>query len=189
MADLQPPSILTPPYTPSESGNKPTTAAELVRLAGVIDILVNDADFTFTRPDAQELLSHIASDFGATIDCVRHPDEILSWDELVEAWRKGSEDDPGVRFAWTSVSSTIDEGNGTAQLFIEKEITAVGGLKFHVMEEQRWRRENEIWLLYHILGMRGTPANSGFDNEDMEKSLPGVVEQLRARPSSEEPQM
>jgi hypothetical protein len=184
MSNLQPPSYpITPPFTPAES-QKQSTAAELVRLAGIIDVMINDNDFTFTRADALELLGHIAPDFRAVIDCVRYPDQTQTWQELVEAWQKGSEEDPGVRFAWTSVSSTIDEVGGQAQLFIEKQITAVGGMKFHVMEEQQWQRDSNSgkWLLWRILGMRGTPANSGFDNEDLQTSLPGVVEQLRARP-------
>lgn len=187
-------AALTPPDTPSLSlgGTTPsepeaaTTATELVRLASIIDEVVNTNDFDFTTPDAQELLSHIASDFVCQIDCIRYPDERLSWEDLVAAWRRGAEDDPGVKLAWTSVSSTVDEPKGFAQVYLEKEITAVGGLKFHVMEEQQWRRDFGKWFLSNMIGMRGTPANSGFDSGDMKTALPGMVEQVRGQPSSEE---
>ena len=165
---------------------KAATAADLVRLAAIIDKVVNTNDFDFTSPEAQELLPHIAWDFNCQIDCIRHPDERLSWKELVAAWRKGAEDDPGVKLAWTSVTSTIDEAKGFAQVYLEKEITAVGGLKFHVMEEQRWRRDFGKWLLTNMLGMRGTPANSGFDSGDMSTTVPGMVEQVSSRPLLEE---
>jgi hypothetical protein len=187
-------AALTPPDTPSISlsGSTPSepenasTAAELVRLASIIDKVVNTNDFDFTSPDAQELLSHIASDFICQIDCIRYPDERLSWESLVAAWRRGAEDDPGVKLAWTSVSSTVDKPKGFAQVFLEKEITAVGGLKFHIMEEQQWRRDFDKWFLFNMIGMRGTPANSGFDSGDMNTALPGMVEQVRTRPISDE---
>lgn len=187
-------ATLTPPETPSLSlsGSTPSepkgasTAAELVRLASIIDEVVNTNDFDFTSPDAQELLLHIASDFICQIDCIRHPEERLSWESLVAAWRQGAEDDPGVKLAWTSVSTTVDDPRGFAQVFLEKEITAVGGLKFHIMEEQRWRRVSGKWFLSNMIGMRGSPANSGFDSGDMSTTVPGMVEQARSRQFSEE---
>lgn len=185
-------ALQTPPDTPYDSGSEPeskkeSTAARIVRLASLIDICCNAHDFDFAGPEGQELIGHIAPEFTAAIDCIRHPDKVFSWEGVVDAWRRGAEEDPNVKFAWTSVSSTIDEGRGFAQVFIEKEITGIGNLRFHVMEEQQWRREYDKWLLVSIMGMRGTPANSGFGSDDMAASMPGMVEQLRARPYSEEP--
>jgi hypothetical protein len=153
-------AALTPPDTPSQF-KEPSTAAELERLSVVIPSVVNTRDFEFKSPEAQELLSHVSSDFVSQIETLPQQEKTLSWTDQVAAWRQRADEHPDVHFALTSVSSTVDESKGFAQVYVEMEVSGIGDVRLHAMNELRWRRVHGKWLWYYVIGMRGTPGNSG----------------------------
>lgn len=155
-----PQSTLTPPDTPSHTAKLPTKD-ELERLSAIVPEIVNTRDFDFTGSEAQELLSHVAPDFTSQIDTLPDTDKLLSWHGQVAAWRQRATDHPDVQFAVTSVSSTVDEKIGFAQVFVEMEVSGIGDVKLHAMNELKWQRVDGQWLWYYVIGMRGTPGNSG----------------------------
>ena len=161
--DAMPPShaIWTPPETPSEQ-NKPTTAAELERLSAIVPEIVNARDFDFAGPEAQELLSHVAPDFASQIDTLPEQNRLLSWSGQLSAWRQRAQDNPNARFHVTAVSSVVDERLGFAQVFLEMDVSGIGDVKLHAMNELKWQRVDGKWLWFYVIGMRGTPQNSGF---------------------------
>ena len=153
-------AILTPPETPSGQ-NKPTTAAQLERLSAIVPEIVNTRDFDFARPEAQELLSHVSPDFASQIDTLPDQAKLLSWKAQVAAWRPRAQEHPDVRFEATAVSSVVDERLGFAQVFVEMEVSGIGDVKLHAMNELKWQRVDGKWLWFYVIGMRGTLQNSG----------------------------
>ena len=153
-------AALTPPNTPAHL-KEPFTTTKLERLSVVIPGVINTRDFNFKRPEAQELLSHVSSDFLSQIDTLSQQEEALSWTDQMAAWRRRAEEHPDVHFAVASVSSTVDESKGYAQVYVEMEVSGIGDVKLHAMNELRWRRVHGKWLWYYVIGLRGTPGNSG----------------------------
>lgn len=156
----RPHAILTPPETPSEQ-DKPSTAAELERLTAIVPGIVNTRDFDFASPEAQELLSHVSPEFASQIDTLPDRAKLLSWKGQVAAWRQRAQEHPDVRFEATAVSSVVDERLGFAQVFVEMEVSGIGDVKLHAMNELKWQRVDGKWLWFYVIGMRGTPQNSG----------------------------
>ena len=153
-------AVFTPPDTPSQP-KEPSIAAELERLSAVIPRVINTRDFDFKSPEAEELLSHVSSDFVAQIDTRPQQDKALSWHEQVSAWRERAEEHPQVHFALTQISSVVDENRGFAQVYMDMEVSGIGDVKLNAMNELRWRQVHGKWVWYHVIGMRGTPGNTG----------------------------
>lgn len=153
---------LTPPDTPSHPKDH-SPAAELERLSIVIPSVINSRDFDFKSPAAQELLTHVSSDFLSQIDTLPQQGRTVSWAEQVAAWRSRAQEYPDVSFAVRSVSSTVDDTKGSAQVYVEMEVSGIGDVKLHAMNELRWKRIDGKWMWCYVVGMRGTPGNSGLD--------------------------
>ena len=109
--------------SPRSRVKEPSTATELERLSVVIPSIVNTRDFDFKSPEAQELQSHVSSDFLSQIETLPQQEKTLSWAEQVAAWRQRAEEYPAVYFAVASVSSVVDEINGFAQVYVEMEVS------------------------------------------------------------------
>ena len=153
-------ALITPPYTPSQL-KEPSVPAELERLSAVIPLVVNRRDFDFESNEAKELHSHVSPEFAAQIDTLPQQGRTVSWADQVSAWRKRAEDNPDAHFALTSISSVVNEKKGVAQVYMDMEVSGIGDVKLHAMNELRWKRVDGIWLWYYVVGMRGTPGNSG----------------------------
>lgn len=150
--DLFPPSV-----APSQPKQSPV-AVELERLSSAIPTFVNARDFEFKSLEAAELLSHVAPEFVAHMDPMPGG---RSWSEQVSAWRERAQEHPEVHFAIEQVSSAVNEKKGAAQVYMDMEVSGIGDVKLHAVNELKWRRVQEIWLLFSVTGMRGTPGNSG----------------------------
>ena len=150
-------AAFTPPDTPLQI-KEPSSAAELERLSVVIPHVINTRDFDLKSPEAQELLSHVSADFLSDLDT---QEKGLSWTDQVDAWRRRVEEYPDVQFTVTSVSSTLDDTKGLAQVYVEMEVSGYGDVKLHAMNELRWKKVAYEWMWYYVIGMRGTPGNSG----------------------------
>lgn len=153
-------ATLTPPDTPSQA-REPSTEAELERISAIVPQIVNTRDFDFESPDAQELLSHIHPDFVAQIDTLPQQKKSLSWKGQVAAWRQRAEDHPEVQFVLTSISSVVDEREGFARVYMDMEVSGIGDVTLHAMNELRWQRVDGKWLWFFVVGFRGTTGNTG----------------------------
>ena len=151
-------AIFTPPPTPGYQ--KPSaTAAELERLSSAIPAAINDRDFSFTSPLARDLLHHLSPDFRSDLDTQASH---LNWSEQVLAWQERAEEFPDVRFETEEVTSNVDEESGMGSVFMQMTVTGIGDVQLQAVNELRFERHVDgRWMLYHTVGMRGSPGNSG----------------------------
>ena len=154
--------LSTPPETPGLSAQKTdSTDPELERLSTIMLDILNTRDFDLETEESRELQQHIAPDLKFLMDTQEQNGEPWSWKRQLVAWKQRAEELPDVHFALISISSAVDESNGEARVFMEMEATGIGEVKLHAMNEVWWRRYNKRWKCYYVLGMRGTPGNSG----------------------------
>lgn len=153
--------ICTPPETPSTPKSS-STGAELQRLSTIMLNILNIRDFELKTHEAHELQQHLAQDLLFLMDTQEHEGEPWNWDRQVAAWKQRTEELPNVRFTLIDISSDVDESIGEARVFMEMEASGIGEVKLHAMNEVWWRRVGERWMCYYVLGLRGSPGNSGF---------------------------
>lgn len=154
--------LSTPPETPDPSAQKTDSAGkELERLSTIILNILNTRDFDLKTEESWELQQHIAPDLKFLMDTQDQNGEPWSWKRQLEAWKQRAEELPDVHFALISISSAVDESSGEARVFMEMEASGIGEVKLHAMNEVWWRRSDGRWNCYYVLGMRGTPGNSG----------------------------
>ena len=153
----------TPPETPGTSVSQPKSfGPELERLSTIMPNILNTRDFDLETQEAQELQHYLAPDLKFLMDTQDQKGEPWSWKRQLAAWKERAEELPNVQFALMDISSDVDESNGEAKVFMEMEVSGIGEVKLHAMNEVLWRRSNGRWQCYYVLGMRGTPGNSGF---------------------------
>ncbi|EME45945.1 hypothetical protein DOTSEDRAFT_22069 [Dothistroma septosporum NZE10] len=138
-------------------------AARLERVSSAVVTAINARDFGFTSESAQELLAHIDPQWKAQIDTYAHQQQLLSWPQQVEMWRKRSVDFPDVHFHITGMETNfVNKGQGAATVYMNRKVTGVSDVVLHAaMNELRWRKTNNQWLCYYTIGLRGSPGNSG----------------------------
>lgn len=159
--DEEPP-ILTPPETPTAQPTKPRdSATELQRLSRAIIDAHNARDFNFESTDTRELLSRISPHWKGDVDTKGPPTKSMTWDEQISAWKQRAEIHPQVHFEIKHLSSDVNERGGVAKVFMEMEVTGIGEVTLHAMNELRWRKMEGRWMLNYTLGMRGSPGNIG----------------------------
>lgn len=66
-----------------------------------------------------------------------------------------------MHFEIVHLSSYVNESAGMANVYMNMEVTGVGGVVLHAMNELRWKRFDGVWLCYFTIGMRGSPGNAG----------------------------
>jgi hypothetical protein len=88
-------------------------------------------------------------------------DNGLSWLEQVSAWRERAQEHPHVHFDVIQMSSAVDDSGGSAQVYMDMEVSGIGDVKLHAMNELRWQHVHGRWMWHYVIGMRGTPGNSG----------------------------
>lgn len=87
----------------------------------------------------------------------------MTLDEQISRWRARVKDHPDVEFNVQFLSSHVDDESGQASVWCEMEVTGIGNVSLAAMNELKWRYEDNMWLCYFVLGMRGSSVNSGFD--------------------------
>lgn len=155
----------TPDSTPSDdpgSRKAEETAKELEALSTAFVHALNARDFDFNKSgSAREVSRHIAPTWKAQLDTRPQQERPLSWDEQRQAWRERALDHPDVYFDVVQVTSDVNEENGHAKVYLDMEVSGIGHVLLHAMNEVRWRRTRGTWLCYYVIGMRGTPGNAG----------------------------
>ncbi|KAK5165128.1 uncharacterized protein LTR77_009225 [Saxophila tyrrhenica] len=146
-----PSSVPTPPETPTVPPQKKDTAAELERLSCLIIHAHNERDFEFQGADTQELQAHISPQWKGEIDTGGPRDRPITWEEQTSAWKQRAEEHPDVRFDIRHVSSQVNERSGVAKVYMEMEVSGIGGVTLHAMNELRWRKVERLWLLHYTL--------------------------------------
>lgn len=149
------------PTPESDTSPKETTSAQIERLSTTWVNTLNNRDFSFTSPEAQDLIAHLAPDFRARIDTDPSNPFHLSLDEQIVKWRERAEQHPDVYFKIVLISSDVDEAKGVASVYLNMEVSGIGEVMLSAMNELRWRREDERWLCYYVIGMRGSMGNTG----------------------------
>ncbi|KAK3709511.1 hypothetical protein LTR37_010884 [Vermiconidia calcicola] len=155
-----PNSIATPPESPGQEKST-STAAKLERLSAAVVNAHNARDFSFQSEEAQELVAHLTHDWEGQFDTHSDQTHSYTWNEQVSAWKERAENYPRVHFQIVQTSSNVSEKYGWARVYMDMEVSGIGELTLHAMNELRWKRVDGKWWLYYVLGMRGTPMNAG----------------------------
>jgi hypothetical protein len=154
-------SILTPPDTPSSQppANKGSSAL-LERLSvAMVDVIVNQRDFDCETAEAQEVVAHLSPNWKSDMDTQAKG---LDWTSQLASWKERAKEMPDVKFEVRQVSSEVNERSGIAKVYMDMEVTGLGSVTLHAMNELRWRRVKGEWLCTYVLGFRGSPGNAGF---------------------------
>ncbi|TKA70704.1 hypothetical protein B0A55_07356 [Friedmanniomyces simplex] len=152
----------TPPDEYTSDNNKSTTS-ELERLSSAFVHILNDHDFDFRTPAAQELQAHLSSNFRAHLDTYAQDSEPVTLAEQIAKWRQRAQENPEVKFRILHTMATVDEGKGRASVYVEMEVSGISDVKLQAMNELNWECVGGVWLCYYIIGMRGSSVNNGFD--------------------------
>ncbi|KAK1058804.1 hypothetical protein LTR74_013119 [Friedmanniomyces endolithicus] len=146
--------------TPADGSTpKDLTAAYLERLSSSFVDVLNDHDFDFQSQSAQEVKTHLASNFRAHLDTVAQDSRPVSLDEQIIKWRQRAQDNPDVVFRIIHSMATVDETTTRATVYLEMEVSGIS----NAMNEFNWERIEGVWLCYYVVGMRGSSVNNGFD--------------------------
>ncbi|EMC96954.1 hypothetical protein BAUCODRAFT_147147 [Baudoinia panamericana UAMH 10762] len=157
------PSVTTLPSPPPEAVKQKESTAELLeRLSSAIGVVINEHDFDFTSDSAKELIAHIAPDMKSQLDTCAQDANHLTWEEQVSQWRQRAKYTPDVRFHLDQIASDVNEDTGRATVFMEMTVHGIENVTLQAMNDLKWRRKNGQWMLYHMIGLRGSTANTGF---------------------------
>lgn len=155
-------SAETPSLAPSDNKPTETTTQMLERLCTNFVKALDNQDFDFTDPAAQEVMSHLSPDWHARLLTYAEAAKTLTLAEQMAVWRKRAVDLPEVRYGIDYVFSHVNESGGIATVLVNMMISGVAMTTRYNMNECRWRRNDEgkwIWMSVH--GIRGNPMSSG----------------------------
>lgn len=117
------PSYQLPSPAPTDEAvggpKDPAINLELERLSTAIVTAINQRDFDFQSPGAQELVARLAPTFEAEIETGGPREAPVSWDEQVSAWKQRAESHPDVQFKTTQVSTNVLDFEGRAEVWME----------------------------------------------------------------------
>lgn len=145
----------------SDSAPLEPTAARLERISRAGITILNNHDFELKSKEAQELLAHLSLKYRARLDAAGGPLRPLTFEEQVAQWSQRAQEHPDVHFEILDVSSTVDEEKGEASVYMTMEVTGLGSVSLHAMNELSWKREHGEWKCYHVVGLRGSFGNMG----------------------------
>ena len=163
LTKMHPQASYPTPSTGHDDNEPDPTKAKLERLSAVVVHAINSRDFTFQSKEAKELILHIAPDFKAQLDTTGDP-RTVDWDEQVSRWRQRAEEFPNVQFHILHVDISVDSTDSHASVYMDMEVTGIGDVKLQAMNEVKWKKVGgpaSPWVLYFVIGMRGSQANSG----------------------------
>ncbi|KAK3068898.1 hypothetical protein LTR53_013176 [Teratosphaeriaceae sp. CCFEE 6253] len=130
----------TPPdHTPSTA----STTTELERLSGAFVHVLNERDFDFASTAAQELRSHLSSNFRAHLDTFAQDSRPVTLDEQVAKWRQRAQENPDVNFAILHTMCSVDEAKGRASVYVEMEVSGISNVKLQAVNELNWERVDD----------------------------------------------
>ena len=137
-----------------------TTISELERLSSAFVNAINERDFNFEREEARDLVHHLAPDWRAQLDTYAQQVQPLTFPEQIVLWRQRAQENPDVHFQILHILSDVNEHKGIASVYVEMEVSGISNVKLQAMNELKWRRRDNTWLCYYVIGMRGSSASS-----------------------------
>lgn len=128
--------------------------AELERLSIIGIRRINNRDWSYSSPEAQELLTHINPEqWQSRFD---NQVELLTWQQQNDVWQQLVEElHPHCHFEITSVSSTIRENENLAIVWIQTTVTGIENVHIPGLSELSWRLEDGKWWFFYHVGIRG----------------------------------
>ncbi|KAI5362729.1 hypothetical protein Slin15195_G101080 [Septoria linicola] len=147
----------------SVKDNEPheTTAELIERISSTFVHIIDEHDFDFASPKAQEVMSHIMPDWVAQLQSFENGNRTLSLNEQRVIWRDRAKEHPETRYGIDCVFSEVREDARSATVFVSMWVSGIAEATLYNMNECYWRNVKGKWMWIGTKGIRANPLSSG----------------------------